>query len=95
MFGKTKEKELQPRFKMFSIRDTKAEAYSPPFCKMTHGEAERDFTSLANDSKTNVGAYPEDYDLFYVADYCDVTGKVTPLDTPQHISKAINVKRPV
>lgn len=60
-------------FKVYSIRDAKGENFNPPFLKKTHGEAERDFTSLARDEKSNVAQYPEDYDLYYLGEYNDST----------------------
>jgi len=78
---------------MFSIRDTKAEVYHPPFFKGTHGEAERAFMELARDEKSQIAKYPEDFDLFYVGDYDDETGKIDPQVTPQHIIKAVNTLR--
>lgn len=78
--------------KLFTIRDTKAEFYGPPFVKKTPGEAERDFKSLVNDPKSNVHLYPEDYDLFMLGTYDDLTGKMELLPSPQHVVKAINLK---
>jgi len=81
------------QLKMFSIRDTKAEIFNPPFFKHTHGEAERDFSTLVNDEKSMPSKYPEDYDLYYVGTYDDQTGKLSPVDTPEHLIKAIQVKK--
>lgn len=78
--------------KAYSIRDAKAEIFHPPFYKHTHGEAERDFRTLTNDGKSNVNKFPEDYDLYYIGDYDDNTGKFHPTDTPQHQLKAVQVK---
>lgn len=77
------------RYKMYSIRDSKGDAYHPPFYKRTHGEAERDFLDLANDTQTTVGKHPEDYDLFYLGEFSDDSGKIESLPAPQHIAKAI------
>jgi len=77
--------------KCYSIRDSKAEIFNPPFYKKTHGEAERDFATLCRDPKSLANQYPEDFDLYYCGDYDDITGKLRPLDTPQHIAKAISV----
>jgi hypothetical protein len=77
--------------KIYSIRDSKAEYFTQPFFKKTHGEAERDFTMLAKDEKSQIAQFPEDYDLYYIGDYDDQTGKMTPLDTPHHIIKAVQV----
>lgn len=81
--------------KIYSIRDSKAEVFNSPFFQKSHGEAERNFNTLVNDDKSTVSNYPEDFDLFYIGDYDDNTGKIKPLDTPHHITKAINVKRSV
>lgn len=78
-------------YKAYAIHDAKAEVFNPPFYKHTHGEAERDFTSLARDGKSTVNQYPEDFDLYYVGGYDDNRGIFLPLDTPQHIVKAISV----
>jgi hypothetical protein len=79
----------------YVIRDSKAQIYNTPFFKHTHGEAERDFTSLVNDSNTNnnVNKYPEDFDLYHVGRYDDQTGKFEALPTPEHIVKAVSVQR--
>lgn len=77
--------------KMYSIRDAKAEIFNTPFYKKTHGEAERDFKTLVNDVKASINAYPEDFDLWYLGEYDDLTGGFKTLDTPQHITKAVNV----
>lgn len=78
--------------KIFSIRDGKVEAYGQPFFQHTHGEAERNFKSLTSDPKSNISQFPEDYDLFYLGDFDDSTGLVTPLQTPQHVAKAMHLK---
>lgn len=79
--------------KMYSIRDSKADIYHIPFFKNTHGEAERDFSQIANDEKSTISKYPEDFDLYYVGEYDTSTGKIIPLDTPLHIQKAVFYKR--
>lgn len=79
------------QLKMYSVRDAKAEVYNAPFYKRSHGEAERDFTNAVRDEKNPNSKYPEDFDLFYLGDYDDQTGLVSPLNTPQHIAKAIDV----
>ena len=78
-------------YRMYTIRDTKGEVFHPPFYKKTHGEAERDFRTLVNDDKSMQFKYPEDFDLYYVGDYDDQSGKIVPQDSPQHIIKAVQV----
>lgn len=78
--------------KAFSIRDSKAEVFNTPFFQKTHGEAERSFKQLIQDEKSMLSKYPEDYDLYYLGEYDDNTGKLVTLDTPQHLHKAIQLK---
>lgn len=77
------------QLRVYSIRDQKSEVFNTPFYKKSHGEAERDFKTLVNDEKSTVNKYPEDFDLYYLGDYNDNDGKFMPLDTPQHIVKAV------
>ena len=77
--------------KTFTIRDSKGEFYSPPFFQKTHGEAERSFKQLVQDKQSQVSKFPEDYDLYYIGEFDDNTGKMVVTDTPQHIVKAANL----
>lgn len=79
--------------KVFSIRDSKGEIFHQPFFNKSHGEAERNFRELTNDQKSMISKYPEDFDLYYLGTYDDNSGRMEPLDTPQHIIKAVNVKQ--
>jgi len=79
--------------KMFSIRDAKAEIFNPPFFALTAGTAEQNFTQLVRDPKSKLNMFPDDYDLYLMGTYDDKTGKMQPLDTPQHIAKAIQFKQ--
>lgn len=78
-------------YKMYSIRDSKTEIFSYPFNAKTHGEAERNFSMLVNDKRPEnlVNQFPQDYDLWYVADFDDQSGKIIPAETPVHIVKAV------
>lgn len=77
--------------KMYSVRDAKGETYSPPFLAKTPGEAERMFNNEVHNEKSQISKYPEDFDLYQLGTYDDVTGKIKPLDAPQHVVKAINL----
>lgn len=79
--------------KIYSIRDQKAEIFNAPFYQKTHGEAERNFQELVNDEKSTVNKYPDDFDLYYLGEYDDNTGKFKTLDTPQHMMKAVQLKK--
>lgn len=76
--------------KVYTIRDTKGEVYNTPFFNLTHGEAERNFRGLVNDEKSTVNKYPEDFDLYYIGEFDNQSGKLIARDTPEHIIKAVN-----
>lgn len=78
--------------KLFSVRDSKGEFFDRPFYKNTVGEAERDVRTAVNDPKSTLNLYPEDFDLYYLGEFDNVTGKIQPLDSPSHICKAVNLK---
>lgn len=63
--------------KVFSIYDSKAEAYLPPFCFAATGMAIRAFADMANDPNHQVGRHPEDYTLFELGVFDDEHGQYT------------------
>lgn len=74
--------------KIYSIRDSKAEYFTQPFFKKTHGEAERDFKMLASEPDSKICKFKEDYDLYYLGEYDENTGILTPLPLPEAMMKA-------
>lgn len=80
--------------RMYSIRDGQTEMFNKPWYAVTDGDAHRQFASLVNDPKAEaIYEHPQDFDLYFVGTYDDNTGKLTPLDTPQHVIKAVQLKR--
>nr|QJB20854.1 MAG: nonstructural protein [Microvirus sp.] len=79
--------------KLYSVRDSKAEYFEGIFPAKTHGEAERGFTTAVNDPKSTISKFPEDYDLYYLGEFDDHTGKISAKPSPEHIVKGINVVR--
>lgn len=79
---------------LYSIRDAKGEVFGTPFSQLTHGEAERSFARAVADPQTMMSQFPEDYDLYYLGTFDDSTGQFATLDSPQHVQKAVLLKRP-
>lgn len=79
--------------KAYSIRDGKAQFYHTPYYKAHEGEAVRDFQQVVNDEKSTVSKFPEDFDLFHVGEYQTDTGLFSPLESPTHIRKALDLKQ--
>lgn len=57
---------------LYSVFDSKAEVWSPPFIARNSAEATRTFEQAVNDGNTMVCKYPLDYALFEVGSWdCD------------------------
>lgn len=76
---------------MFSVRDSKAAAFLPPFFAPTVGVATRMFASAARDASHDFHRYAEDYTLFQVGEFDEQTGKVSGLPSPEPVVLAANL----
>jgi len=62
---------------IFTVYDSKAEAYLQPFFLKTKAMAIREITDAANNPEHQFGKYPEDYVLFHIGSYNEDTGWIT------------------
>ncbi len=69
-------------YQMYTIRDIKAEVYLPPFHSHNDATAKRMFTESVNDPNSPLAAHPQDYWLFAIGSYDDVTAFIDP-KTPE------------
>jgi len=70
------------KLKIFSIYDSKAEAYKQPFFMLTKGEALRGVMQLLEDNNHLFSKHPGDFTLFELGEYDDNNGKMSPLPSP-------------
>lgn len=73
---------------VFVVYDAKAGFYKSPFIMRSKGEAVRAFMDIANNKDNDIGKHPEDYVLYYIADFDEIKGQYTPRE-PECIGKAI------
>lgn len=71
--------------KLYSVYDSKAEAYLPIFESATHATAIRSFETAVKQDGTPFNLYPGDYTLFCVGSKDELTGVVSP-EEPSHIN---------
>ncbi|MEM0168022.1 MAG: hypothetical protein QW515_05270 [Thermoplasmatales archaeon] len=64
--------------KVFSIYDSKAEVYSNPVFIRTKGEAIRGLAECVNNSDHHYGRHSEDFTLFEIGEWDDLTGTFMP-----------------
>lgn len=60
--------------KVYTVYDSKAEAYLNPFHMNTNGEALRAWKAAVKDPQTNFNKFPSDFTLFEIGTYDSNTG---------------------
>lgn len=78
--------------KIFTIHDSKAEAFSAPIVIRNKGEALRGLTEVVNDATHQYGKYPSDYTLFEIGEWNDLTGNITTYDAKISVCNLIELK---
>lgn len=69
------------RMSVYSVYDTKAEAFLQPFFAPTHGSALRSFADAAQDEKHQFHKHAADYNLFHIGYFDEEKGILSPLET--------------
>lgn len=77
------------RHKIYSIFDSKAEAFATPFFMPTLGMATRAFTEECSNPNSQLLKHPEDFTLFELGEYDDSIGLLVPHATPKSIGLAV------
>jgi len=79
----------------FTVYDSKAELYLPPFYNQTKGQAVRAFQDTTNTPEHSFHKHPEDFTLFYLGTYDDCTAKFDLEATPHSLGTALEYKDPI
>lgn len=69
----------------YAVYDRKSLVYAPPFYSQTDGSAIRALTDAVADTKSAIGAHPNDYVLFFVGTYDDQKGQLTGVQPLGHV----------
>lgn len=77
---------------IYTIYDSKAEAYLTPFFTDTDATAVRIFTSATTDEQHHFHKYAEDYTLFAIGEWDEKAGEIIPEMAPRSIVNAITIK---
>ncbi len=78
---------------IFAVFDKKAIAYAYPTFLNQKGQAIRSFENAVNDPQTQFNRNPEDFSLWHLGEFDDVTGVITPLPAPVHLEEALALKQ--
>lgn len=63
---------------IFTIFDSKAAAYLPPFFLHQKAMATRAFADACNNPESQISKNPADYTLFHIGEFDDNNAKITP-----------------
>ncbi len=74
--------------KLVSVYDTKAQAFLHIATTRTSAEAIRQFESAAQDPKSQFNQFPNDFILYELAEYNELTAEITPHAKHLHLAVA-------
>jgi len=74
--------------RVFTVFDSKANAYLPPFCFGHIGEAVRAFIDAAQSTDHKFYKHGQDYTLYSVGHFDDSKGTFELLDAPEMVGRA-------
>lgn len=75
-----------------SVRDVAVESFSPPFTVVSLGLAIRMFGDECGKADSPMFAHPEDFSLYHVGSFDEVSGRLISLDNPTQISRGVEVR---
>lgn len=79
------------KLRIFAIRDTKAEAYLPPFFERTNETAIR-AVQKATTEDPNFQTYAEDYSLWELGTFNDSNGIIDARKAPVHLANLVDIR---
>lgn len=82
------------KLRMFSVYDSKVQAYMNPWIARTVAEAQRSWVQACNDGQSMMSKHPADYTLFQVGEFDEETGEILPLKAHASISTGLEARRP-
>lgn len=86
---------FEQRFEVFAIFDMKAERYGQPFLAQNTEVAVRSFRHSVNNPESQANSYPEDFVLFRLAKWSDITGEYENELSPVSVVSAFSlINRP-
>lgn len=79
--------------KIYTVYDSKGEAFLQPFYQQSKGHAVRSFTDSVNEPNHPFNKYPEDFTLFELGTFNDFNATFDLHSTPVSIGLAVEFKK--
>lgn len=77
---------------IYTVRDSKLEAYLAPFFAVNDALAIRMMEDTAADPQTSFSKHPEDFQIFFIGVYDEKAGEIIPA-SHKSLGKVIDIKR--
>lgn len=77
------------KLKVFTVYDSKVEAFLQPFFAESRGAALRMWQETVNNAQTSIHKYPEDFTLFEIGEYYDDNARFENHVTPISLGLAL------
>jgi len=77
--------------RMYSVKDVKTGSFMNPFNGQDHVQAQRCLQVAVNDENVHLHHFPEDFELHFVGEFNQSTGKFTSPETPEFICQALSL----
>ena len=86
--------EFEMNLVIVSVKDTAAGAFGRPIFVQSPAVAVRSFRDEINrpDSQEDMSKHPEDFELYFVGEFDDQTGVISPAEMPFTIVRAKDLK---
>jgi len=81
------------KMSIYSVFDSVAKAYLPPFYMLNDDTALRVYADCANDPAHQFCKFPTDFTLFNIGEFEDSTGVITPSLNPTNLGLASMFKQ--
>lgn len=79
---------------IFTVYDTAAEYYMPPFYMQSKGEALRAFMDTASDPQHPFSKHPADFNLFHIGTFDNATATFQIFPAPISLGNALELRKP-
>lgn len=77
---------------MLAVRDEKVNSFGTPFCTTTKGEGIRMVMDASNDPNTLLNRHPQDFSLYKVGTFDEISGEIIPENQPMFICRVDSLK---
>lgn len=82
------------KLEIFSVYDSKAQAYLPPFFLPKEAMAIRIFAECCNSPEHQFGKHPADYTLFHIGSFDDWDGDILAIQPQKNLGNGLHLVKP-